>query len=61
MDTSLAGLLVSSVWLGRPQYEEAETKNEEYIARDHTGLKVEASHLYFTNNINSNTEHLALM
>ncbi len=43
MDSTLAGLLVSSIWLGRAQYEVAESRNEEYIARDHTGLKVEVN------------------
>ena len=41
MDTILAGLIVNSIWFNRSQFEQAEAKNEEYVARAHAGLKVQ--------------------
>ena len=40
-DQILAKLLVNSVWFSRPCFEEAETRQQEYIGREHAGLKIE--------------------
>ena len=43
MEKAIADSLLSSVWLERQKYEQAETKGEEYTAKNHSGLKVEVS------------------
>lgn len=43
MEKAIADSLLSSVWLERQKYEQAETKGEEYTAKSHSGLKVEVS------------------